>query len=198
MPPKKPDPHSVFLNVPFDEKYEKQLIALVATIVSVGRTPHCVLEIPEVGKGRLARPGDIIAQCSVSIHDLSRVGMPVRFNMPFELGLACSLAMRDKRYSFILLEAKPYRSDKTLSDLKGRDPLIHGGNVRGTIACVCDALPTRNGPRPDDVYKIYRELRIVAETQKKIHSQGSIYGRSIFLELVAAAVNLCVRHGIIS
>src|SRR5437016_5813575 len=86
------DPRDVFLNVPFDKAYERQFVALIAAIVAIGRTPRCVLELPELGRGRLNRLFQHLRQCGVSVHDLSRVGTPVRFNMPFELGMACAIS----------------------------------------------------------------------------------------------------------
>jgi hypothetical protein len=84
------DPKSVFLNVPYDDEYQSFFVTLVATLVLLGQTPRCVLEIQETGAGRLARIFDLLRSCGVSIHDLCRVGTPVRFNMPFELGMACT------------------------------------------------------------------------------------------------------------
>src|SRR5438093_5118087 len=83
---------SVFLNVPFDKSYEPLFVGLISALVALGRTPRCVLELPEMGQGRLVRILRLIQSCGVSIHDLSRVGLPVRFNMPFELGIAVALA----------------------------------------------------------------------------------------------------------
>jgi hypothetical protein len=37
----------VFLNVPFDAKYEKQFVALIASLISLGRIPRTVLELLE-------------------------------------------------------------------------------------------------------------------------------------------------------
>ena len=107
------DERSVFLNVPFDAGYEGNFVALIASIIAVGRVPRCVLELPELGGGRLSRLFELLEQCRVSIHDLSRVNMPVRFNMPFELGLACALARYRKPHDYILMEKKPIRFRKT-------------------------------------------------------------------------------------
>jgi hypothetical protein len=91
-PPRELRRRSVFLNVPFDESYEPLFVALISALVALGRIPRCVLELPEMGSGRLARILQLIRSCSISIHDLSRVGLPVRFNMPFELGIAVALS----------------------------------------------------------------------------------------------------------
>ena len=87
----------VFLNVPFDIGYERLFVALISALVSLGRVPRCVLEIPEQGIGRLSRIFRLVRTCPVSVHDLSRVGQPVRFNMPFELGLAVALYRMEGR-----------------------------------------------------------------------------------------------------
>ena len=113
---------SVFLNLPFDKSYERLFVAMISALVAIGRTPRCVLEVPEQGDGRLARILHLIRSCSVSVHDLSRVGLPARFNMPFELGIAFTLRRIDGgRHRFVLLEAKGHRLQKTLSDLNGID-----------------------------------------------------------------------------
>lgn len=97
-----PDSKAVFINVPFDRSYESLFVTLVGTLVFLGQEPHCVLEVREKGEGRLTRIVDLMRMCRLSIHDLSRVGMPARFNMPFELGLACALKLGDPaNYGFL-------------------------------------------------------------------------------------------------
>jgi len=125
---------SVFLNVPFDKKFEPIFIALVGGLVALGRKPRCVLEIPDSGRGHLDRLVELIGGCRTSIHDLSRVsGTSARFNMPFELGLATALKAIGHPHDFFLFESQDRRIDKTLSDLKGIDAQIHGGTQRGAI-----------------------------------------------------------------
>jgi hypothetical protein len=148
---------SVFLNVPFDQRYEPLFVALISALVSLGREPHCVLEIPEQGTGRLPRIFRLIRSCPVSVHDLSRVGLPVRFNMPFELGLAVAVSRIERRPKFILLESKQHRLQKTLSDVNGFDPGIHHSKVRGMIEC-CMALLGEPQGNPD-VQKVFRVHR---------------------------------------
>jgi len=86
-----PEGKAVFINAPFDAAYEPLFITLVGMLVFLGQEPYCVLEVREKGEGRLARIIELIRNCRMSIHDLSRVGLPARFNMPFELGLACTV-----------------------------------------------------------------------------------------------------------
>jgi hypothetical protein len=64
--------------------------------------------------------------------------------MPFELGLTVALARSDHPdHSWIVCEAVPHRIKKSLSDLDGTDPYIHGGGVKGVFRELGDS--TRNG-----------------------------------------------------
>src|SRR5205085_8759319 len=138
--------------VPFDEEYEPIFVALISSLVSIGRNPRSVLEIPETGKGRLARILRLLRSCPVSIHDLSRVELPARFNMPFELGIAFTLARIERNHDFIILEAVRHRLQKTLSDVNGIDPGIHAATARGAISCIVSQLgKPRGNPVPTQV-----------------------------------------------
>lgn len=191
---------SVFLNVPFDGAYERFFVALIATIVAVGRTPRCVLELPEHGLGRLDRLIKHLRACSLSIHDLSRVGMPPRFNMPFELGLAVALGKVDARHHYVLLERKAYRLDRTLSDIKGRDPLIYEAKVRLLISSLLGALqrPTRAAVDPSTVLDVHRQLMRVSTELKTRHGSTTIFTPAIFRDLVGSATIVAEDYGVLS
>jgi hypothetical protein len=193
-------PSRVFLNVPFDSGYEPYFLGLITAVVAVGRTPRCVLELPEKGAGRLARLLQRIQSCDISIHDLSRVGLPVRFNMPFELGLACAVSSLAPRHNYILLERKHFRLDKTLSDIKGRDPYIYDNSQRKLIGGVLDALSRTGPPAPDaiDVHRVARKLAVAAKDLKRRRGTASIFTRTMFLDLVTYATVLAAEEGFIS
>ena len=53
-------------------------------LAAIGRIARCGLEIPEMGDGRQTRIPDLMQSSSFTIHDLSRAGLPIRLNMPFE------------------------------------------------------------------------------------------------------------------
>jgi len=129
--------------------------------------------------------------CSVSIHELSRVGLPIRFNMPFELGIAVALSRMPAGHDFMVFEAERHRLIKTLSDLNGIDPGIHAATVRGMISCVLSSLGKPQGnPTPADVTEICRRLRKALPFLKQSHGRETIFSRAIFSELVAGAVGL--------
>jgi len=188
----------VFLNVPFDRAYERLFVALISALVSIGRVPHCVLEIPEQGTGRLARIYRLIRDCPVSLHDLSRVGRPVRFNMPFELGLAVALNRMERRPKFIILESEQYRLQRTLSDVNGFDPGIHKSSVRGIITCSLAHIGKPHGnPDTQSVLRVHRKLWRAVPAFKRINGRADIYSRPIFALLINAATILAKKEGLI-
>ncbi len=114
----------VFLNVPYDEEYEPLFVALLAALPVLGCRPTCALEAADAGQGRLDRILALITSCEASIHDLSRTQVSgrvraPRFNMPFELGVCCAVARIGGRHRYYVFEEKPFRLQKSLSDLGG-------------------------------------------------------------------------------
>jgi hypothetical protein len=192
------DPRDVFLNVPFDKAYERQFVALIAALVAIGRTPRCVLELPELGRGRLNRLLQHLRQCGVSIHDLSRVGTPVRFNMPFELGMACALSALERQHQYVLLERVRYRLDRTLSDLRDRDPYVHRGGIRRTIVIILDVFQGQGeNIEPETVFRLYSDLWRAANELRRRYRLDSVFTRSLFLRMVTAAGTLATDAGLL-
>lgn len=193
-----PDAESVFLNVPFDRGYEPLFVTLVGTLVFLGQKPRCVLEIQETGQGRLTRIFQLVGSCGMSIHDLSRVGSPVRFNMPFELGLACGLSLSSGTHQVVVFDSKPYRLDKTLSDYKGRDPLLHKNRCAEMISCLLD-LFVANDPLPSfsRLRNSAEVLRSAARELKQEMGSATVFRAAAYRSLVAAATQIVVRENFI-
>ena len=145
----------VFINIPYDKKFERLFLAYIAGISAYGMFPHATLEITDSPR-RLEKILKLERSCDYSIHDLSRVQLDrarprvPRFNMPFELGLCVADANRreGQKQNWFVFEAVANRIDKSLSDLKGTDPKIHGGTVRGVLSGLCNAFrrPADNRP----------------------------------------------------
>jgi hypothetical protein len=193
-----PESTHVFINAPFDPSYESLFVTLVGTLVFLGQEPHCVLEVREKGEGRLKRILDLIRKCRISIHELSRVGLPVRFNMPYELGLASALKLTSGyRFEIFVLETRDHRLDITLSDYKGRDPLIHHGTCDGMVACLLDTFASDIDDAPRQFRSAARLLRKSASLMKKDLKASSIYRASLFRRLVASAGEIAVDRGFI-
>lgn len=197
------DPRGVFLNVPFDSAYEPTFIGLVAALVYLGMRPTTVLQLGSDGSARLDRLLEQIRCSGFSVHDLSRVrlsgqgrGAVPRFNMPFELGLAVGVARllrTNSAHVFALLEARPYRLQRSLSDMNGFDPMIHNGSRAGAVRCMFEIFA---GARPTDLQsalRLARRLTRVLKQLKRDHRVRSVFSRVLFNELFAAATLLRER-----
>ncbi len=152
MPRSRSAPAKVFLNVPYDKKFEKLFVAYIAGIAAFGFAPRATLEIRK-SSDRLDKILELIRTCEHSIHDLSRVEsdrvtpQTPRFNMPFELGLtvAWSRLAKERRHKWFVFESVDHRLQKALSDLNGIDPKIHNGRI-GDIFIELRNIFTRPGP----------------------------------------------------
>ncbi|HET8798263.1 MAG TPA: hypothetical protein VFO89_11285 [Thermoanaerobaculia bacterium] len=189
---------SVFINVPFDVSYEPLFVTLVGALTYLGHTPRCVLEVQETGQGRLARIFGLIGSCRMSFHDVSRVGTPARFNMPFELGLACAVSLSGAKHDIIVMDAKPYRLDRILSDYKGRDPLIHYGRCDDLVTAVLDVFAAKALPPVRDVVDATQHLRRAAGHLKQDFRSATVFRPTIFRSLFAAATEIGRTRGFIA
>jgi hypothetical protein len=198
MPARRPDRDSVvFLNVPYSPSYERLLVGLTAALVSIGRVPKLAFEVAEGGHGRLRRIFRLLKGSRVSIHDLSAVGTPVRFNMPFELGMACALQLERGDHDFLILDSKPFRLQATLSDVLGIDAKIHQASVQGAICAVLESLESTEGNPPAiEVLKLYRKAMKLVPLLKRQHGNSNIFSKRVYGELVAAMWVLAVRTGV--
>ncbi len=188
----------VFINVPYDAGYEKNFLALISALISIGRIPRCAAEERVLGRARVDQIFKLIKGCEVSIHDLCRVTRPPRFNIPFELGIAYALS-RLQGHKFIMLEAKKYRSDVTLSDLKGVDCFAHGNKPRKVISWVLSELgSTRQPPDIEKVVEIFDDLSQAAPQLKRRHPGSGVFYRPIVCALIAAATRRAVSLGVIN
>src|SRR5690349_6674469 len=82
----------VFINVPFDRRYQKLFDALVFAVHDCGFVARGAREQDDGSQVRLEKLYRIIGDCRYGIHDLSRVTLDAatrlpRFNMPLELGI---------------------------------------------------------------------------------------------------------------
>jgi hypothetical protein len=191
------DPQAVFLNTPYDAAYQPLFVTLVGTLVCLGLKPHCVLEIQEKGQGRLVRIFDLLRSCGLSIHDLSRKGLPARLNMPFELGLACSLKLSGTSHEIVVLDSVDYQLDKTLSDYKGRDPWIHHNRCDQLVTCLLDVFEVANQPGPSSLRSAARLLRQYARQIVRQYRTETIFRAAPFRSLVSAATELAQERGFI-
>lgn len=152
-----PRARSVFINCPFDEAYQPLLRAISFTILACGYVPRCALDFSDSGAVRFQEIVRIITECSLSIHDISRVELDEtsrlpRFNMPLELGADLGLRLAgpalQRERKCLVLDAEKHRYDMTLSDISGMDIEAHGNDVGRAIKHVRDWLNAnrKDGP----------------------------------------------------
>lgn len=136
---------SVFLNVPFDPRYEPLLRALIFTIHDCGLVARCARELDDGGRLRLERICSLMSESMFGIHDISRTGLDrshrlPRFNMPLELGLFMgaqrfgSPMHRKKRC--LILDRDEHRYRNFCSDLSGQDVRAHWNCAEGAVTSV--------------------------------------------------------------
>ena len=188
---------SAFLNIPYDARYGRLYLALIAGLSAYGLGPRATVEIPG-GQARLDRILELIQGCGYSFHDLSRVELPStrprapRFNMPFELGLAVAtqkLVWTD--HTWFVFESKRSRLSRSLSDLNGIDPYIHGGTVRGVFRALTNALVrVESQPGVEDMHDIYTELRRAVPGIMRQSGADSLFEASVFRSLAVVGARL--------
>ena len=142
---------NVFINCPFDAAYKKLFDAIVFAVFDCGFVARCALEEDDGSQIRVRKIIDIISQCRLSIHDLSRVEadkstkLP-RFNMPLELGTFLGAkhfgSWGHKKKACLILDREKYRYQKFISDIAGQDIKAHENDPRSIIRVVRDWLRT--------------------------------------------------------
>jgi hypothetical protein len=114
----------------------------------------------------------IMGGCRFAIHDISRTqlsgGLP-RFNMPFELGIFVGAkkfgGAKHSSKICLVLDAIPYRYQRTLSDIAGQDIQIHSNRFEEIVLIVrnwlsqfeTDLLPG-NLPITSDYQRFIRDF----------------------------------------
>ncbi len=172
--------NAVFLNIPYDKRFSSLYLAYIAGLVHLGFIPRVTLGLPS-GARRLDKILAEIQGCRYSIHDLSRVSLDrnppfatPRFNMPFELGLAVAWEKSNPaKHTWFVFETEDYRVQKSLSDLNGTDPQIHGGKVDGVMRELSNIFRRpRNQPTVPEMMRTFktisrRSAKILAEAGAK-------------------------------
>ncbi len=193
-----PDAPCAFLNVPFDKEYEPLFLALIAGLSGFGLVPKSVLEIPG-SQRRLDRLTQLIANCEYSLHDISRVTLSdrvPRFNMPFELGLTIGMVQtRNLEHHWYVLESRPHRAQKSLSDLNGTEVYVHGARAVGVLQVLRNALGrSEHKPEMRELQAILRDLRRVAREILREPGVQTLYDTRPFQKLVYAANQSAIKR----
>ena len=160
---------SVFINCPFDAQYTKLLYALVFAVTDCGFVARCALEEDSSGVVRVHKILQMIKECRIGIHDISRTEtspsskLP-RFNMPLELGMFLGAkeygTPQQRQKTYLVLDKEPYRYKQFISDIGGQDIKAHQGKVEGVIKAVRNYLANLQPgviiPGPANIQKRYQ------------------------------------------
>lgn len=148
---------NVFVNCPFDSKYEHILKAILFCLVRFGLTPRIANERSNAGEPRIEKIFELVHSSQYSIHDLSRcqaqkAGEHYRLNMPFELGIdfGCRRYGGEpfSRKVILILEEQAYRYQAAISDLAGSDIEPHGGDYEVAVRKIRNWLIGLGGFEP--------------------------------------------------
>ncbi|MGA7341362.1 MAG: hypothetical protein WBE72_13120 [Terracidiphilus sp.] len=166
-------------------------MAYIVGLTQLGLRVNATVAVPN--QGRLETIISLIEESSFSIHDLSRIelskGIP-RFNMPLELGLALFRSHVTRgRHRVFVFESKPYRAQRSTSDINGIDPKIHNGTAKGVMAGLRSVFR-----QPGDVTTVpemllsYRAVRKRLSLLKLNAGGTSLFEASVFKDLTLAAL----------
>lgn len=136
---------NVFINCPFDSKYKPLFEAAVFAVYDCGFVARCALEEDDGSQVRVQKIYQIISECRLGIHDLSRIELSrstrlPRFNMPLELGAFLGAKYfgrnQQRRKACLILDSEKYRYQKFISDIAGQDIQAHGNDPRQVVRIV--------------------------------------------------------------
>jgi hypothetical protein len=182
--------HSVFLNIPYDSKFEDLYLAYVVGLTQLGLKINLTLAAPN--QGRLDRIFRLIERSAVSIHDLSRIelssGIP-RFNMPLELGLALYHSRTTRgRHKVFVFESKPWRMQRSTSDISGIDPQIHSKRPKGVMAGLRNIFYQADGTTVPEMLSSYRAVKRRMPELRRNAGSRSLFEASVLEDLVVALI----------
>jgi hypothetical protein len=146
----------IFINCPFDDTYSELFDAVLFTIYFCGCKPRCALEIDDGSQVRLDKIYDIIEECDLGIHDISRTELNdhdlPRFNMPFEFGIFMGAkrfgGRKQKTKSCLIFDTERYRYAEFISDISGQDIKAHENDPTTVIRKIRSWLNTFDSLKP--------------------------------------------------
>ncbi len=188
-----PKSESVFLNVPFDRHYTKLFQALVYTVHECGFIARCALDGDDGSQTRFEKLLELIHECPLGIHDLSRTTLDrtnrlPRFNMPLELGVFLGAKYyggeEQGLKSCLILERDRHRYQKFCSDIAGQDIRAHHNRISDAIAATRNWLQAarqgRHFPTAGTIERHY--LRFRPDLEKMCRRLGDRVGSLTFID----------------
>ncbi|MCX7043984.1 MAG: hypothetical protein NTX50_00670, partial [Candidatus Sumerlaeota bacterium] len=135
----------VFINCPFDSEYQELFTAIIFTVINCGFVARCALEAGGSGSNRINKIEELVAQCRLGVHDLSRTGLDSqsglpRFNMPLELGLFLGAKrygdIKQRKKDLLILDRDKYQYQKFCSDISGKDIAAHDNQPQMMVKAI--------------------------------------------------------------
>ncbi len=191
---------SVFMNFPYDDKFDRLLNAIFFAAVCCGFVPRSALEWNEEGGPRLPRIMNGLDTSKYSIHDLSRYQGEgeeklARFNMPLELGMAVALShvKNDEQMPHRWLALIPEGDmllNKVISDLNSYDQNVktYDGSEKAVVQRVCMWL--NHFPDASTPPTVPAILAALEGFQNKVKQQQEEYGEKRWEQMLDDARKL--------
>lgn len=109
--------------------------------------------------------------------------------MPLELGLALyrSRTTRGRHKDFVF-ESKPYRMQRSTSDISGIDPQIHNKTPKGIMAGLRNIFYQANGTTVPEMLSSYRAVKRKLSELRRNAGSRSLFEASALKDLVVAAL----------
>ncbi|MEA5138387.1 hypothetical protein [Arcicella rigui] len=164
---------NVFINCPFDEKYEEIFNAILFVVHKCGFILRCAKEYEDSSSIRIQNIVQLIRESKYSIHDLSRVALSEtenlpRFNMPLELGICIGAiefgTKRQRLNQYLIIESQKFRFKQFISDLSGQDIKEHKDSVEEAIKIIRNWLSTKTPDKLPSASKIIYEYKLFQES----------------------------------
>ena len=126
----------VFLNYPFDDEFNAFSTAMHFAVTAANLIPICAKDVGTPDRLRLQLLVDLVTNCDLSAHDLSRYKQDsrngfARMNMPFETGMALYRSMSTNfqahRCALLVTDSHAYKA--FVSDLAGLDAMNYDDDI---------------------------------------------------------------------
>ena len=162
---------NVFINCPFDDKYEVLFNAILFTVHKCGFILRCSKEYEDSSSIRIQNIIQLIRESKYSIHDLSRVSLDEtadlpRFNMPLELGICMGVIefgqKKQRENKYLIIESDKFRFKQFISDISGQDIRDHKDTVEGAIKIIRNWLASKtpeNIPSASLIHSDYKSFQ---------------------------------------
>ncbi len=173
---------NVFINCPFDEKYEEIFNAILFVVHKCGFILRCAKEYEDSSSIRIQNIVQLIRESKYSIHDLSRVALSEtenlpRFNMPLELGICIGAiefgTKRQRLNQYLIIESQKFRFKQFISDLSGQDIKEHKDSVEEAIKIIRNWLSTKTPDKLPSASKIIYEYKLFQESLPSLCEENS-------------------------